>query len=183
MGFELKEKIYPLKDGETVDDVCEKIVSLTALPFAIETITITKTAIRAMLWVQSDVTPPYGELPYEDPSSISSLLGSIDLLEIEPNDEVELNLKSLSVVASMLIRARSTELAGIAWLVGDPAIFCKWIGITNVPVRFLELPLIPYSEFHRDKLLLLCGKSAQHHPFQAKLGVTTYMVVKEDQDA
>jgi len=173
MGYELRDKTYPLKEGEGVDDVCDKIRALAGLPFAFETLTITKKAIHAKIWVQTETSPPYGDLPYEDPTSLQSLLQNIDLEEIDAEEESGINVEALAVVASMLLKGRAEELAGVAWVIGSSETFCKWLGIKSVPVRFLELPVITYDELASGKVVLLCAKSSRNHPFQSRLGVTT----------
>jgi len=180
MAHRLIPKVFPIREGENVDDVCNKIKALAALPFAVETITIAKTQIKAMVW-ESEREPLEGDVPVEEPGSLATLLHSIMVHEVEPAEEVPLNLDALAVVADMLIRSRAQGFAAIAWVVGDGVKFCNWLGIQPTPIRFLELPLIHHGELGGDKILLLCGKSAQHHPLQATMAIATTLVPKEEE--
>jgi hypothetical protein len=179
---ELREKTFPVREGEGIDDVCLKIRSLTALPFAIESILITKTALKVMVWHEVDQDPMTSDIPHESPQSVDSMLRDIKILEIEPGTETLLNMSALASIVDMLLTARGQDMSGLSWLVGDPVLFCRWIGIKPTPIRFLELPLLGHSTFPDNKVMLLCGASAAHGPLEAKVGVVT-TIVMEDQDA
>ena len=175
MGFQLQSKTYPIKDGEGVDDVCLKIKALAGLPLSIESITITKRAIKAEVWVH-DVNPMVDDIPPEDPLSLDAVISSIDFEEVQPDDKITINMDALRVVADMLIRCRRADMSGVAWVTGDVVAFCRWLRIKPVPVRFLEIPVFQHNELGPDKLALLGGASAQLNPLQAKYGVITTMV-------
>lgn len=179
MAYELKERSYPLREGEGVDDICNRLVELASSPYPIETVTITKTDLKVLAWEPADEEPPYGGFKFDSPTSISSLLQSVELREVSPA-ETGLNVKSLAVVAKMLLDARAGALAGIAWAVCDPLVFCKWIGVKHAPIRFLDLPLLQNEELPRHRLVLLCGKSSRSHPMTASQGIVTSMEIKEE---
>jgi len=180
-GFKLEPKVYPLKSDEGVDDVCLKIKALAGLPFAIETITITKTTLKVEMWVHENEAPN-GELPSDDPVNLDMVMSRISFDEIQPDGESLINLDALRVIADMLIRNRQAGLAGVAWIVGDIETFCKWIGVKKPPVRFLEIPMYQHKETGDDKLVLLGAGSSENSPLQAAYGIITTMVV-EDSDA
>lgn len=182
MPYELKERSYPLREDEGVDDVCNKLVELSGSPYPIETVLITKTAIKVSAWEPKDEEPPYGGFKFDSPSSISSLLQSVDLHEV-PAGETGLNAAALCVVAKMMLEARAGELAGVAWVVSDPPLFCRWIGVKKQPVRFLDLPLLQAEELPRHRLVLLCAKSSRNHPMTASRGVIASMEIKEEENA
>jgi hypothetical protein len=171
-NYELREKIYEIEEGKSVDDVCDMIKSLAGLPFAMETILITKSHLKVQVWTLVNTEPPHGELPIEDPGSLSELLQQVELREVESHD-VGLNLGALAVIADMLLQGRAQELAGVAWIVGSVEEFCRWLGIKRQPIRFLELPVVPYSELPDCRVVLLCAKSAQNHVFQSRFGIAT----------
>jgi hypothetical protein len=182
-GFKLEPKVYPLKPEEGVDDVCLKIKALAGLPFAIETITITKNSLKAEMWVH-DNDPLSGDVPPEEPINLDMVMTQIELAEITPDEESPINIDALRVVADMLIRNQQSGHSAVAWVAGDVEMFCKWIGIQKPPVRFLEIPLFQHGEYGDDKLLLLGANSAQNSPLQARNGIITTMVVEEEeQDA
>jgi hypothetical protein len=182
MGLELKEHVYPLKGGETVDDVCERVIALSALPFAIESITITKTVLRVLVWEPQDKEPPYGELPHEPADSIGSVLQRVPLHEVNPSGTT-INTRALAVIVEMLMKARAEELAGVAWVVGDTDVFCQWLRIPPTPVRFLELPLMQYEALPPERVVLLCSRSAKHTPMDATLGIVATAFIEEGPDA
>jgi hypothetical protein len=178
MGFRLQTKMYPLKEGEGVDDVCLKIKALAGLPISIETITITKRTLKAEVWVQ-DVDPMVDDIPAEDPITLDGVMSRIDFEEVQPDDDVGVSMAALRIVADMLVRCRRAEMSGIAWVTGDVLTFCKWLNVKPAPIRFLEIPVFQYNELGDDKLALLGGSSSQLSPTQARYGIVTTMVLEE----
>lgn len=178
MAYELKDRSYTLREGEGVDDICNRLIQLSASPYPIETVVITKTAMKVSTWEPVSEEPPYGGFTFDSPTSISHLLQSIELFELDAA-ETGINAKAMTVVAKMLLDARAGGLAGVAWIVGDLSDFSKWIGIKGVPIRFLDLPLLQNGEMPRDRLVLLCGKSSRNDPLTASRGIFTSMEVED----
>lgn len=179
-GFELRPKIIPIKEGETVDDICSKIVALAALPVSIESITITKSVVKAEIWHPVGDDPLSSDIPDEDARTISDVLHRVTTLEVLP-EKPKINVGALAVMADLLIRARMLvpPVAGVAWVVGSAERFKEWLNLSAIPVRLLEMPLIEYTDIPEDRLVLLCGKSSRHHVLQAVMAMTTSMV-RED---
>jgi hypothetical protein len=176
MAYELKERSYTLRDGEGVDDICNRLIQLSSSPYPIETITVTKTAMKVSTWEPASEEPPYGGFTFDSPTSISHLLQSIELQEISPT-ETGINAKAMAAVAKMMLDARAAGMAGVGWVVSDLTEFAKWIGIKGIPIRFLDLPLLQSEELPHHRLVLLCGKSSKNDPMTASRGVITSMEV------
>jgi hypothetical protein len=174
MPYELKEKVYALREDASVDDVCDKIKAIAGLPMTIERMIITKTEVKAEIWIEPNDGPPFGEVIAEDPSSIDSLLAKVELVEVD-SDKIRVNSEALAVIAEMMMTAGSHRLASIAWVVGSAAVFCGWLGIDALPSRFLGLPIIVYKKLPEYRIVLLSGWSSSNDPLQASLAITAMM--------
>lgn len=160
MKYALTEKAFPIQDDDGIDEVLDKIASLTAAKHPVEAITITKKAIKVSIWEQDD-EPPFGELPQESPTTIAALLQNVRLHA--GSDDVQIRLESLSILAGALMEARRMGLAGVGWVCGDAEVFTEWLGLRKVPNRFLEIPVMQYEEMPKTKVVLLCGTSSRNH--------------------
>lgn len=171
-GFKLQSKRFQIREGSTVDDIADSIRLIMSMPMALERVVIEQD-IRVDFWAQ-DAEPPFGELPEEPSQSFAEVLGRVDTAELT-DSSTELNLDALAVITTMLIEANKRRRSALAWLVGDPVVFCKWLKVKPTPNRFLEIPLVKVQDVPKDKLILLCGKSAASNPLESDVGLIVSM--------
>lgn len=129
--------------------------------------------------------PPYGDVETDDPSDIWGVFQGVDLIEVHEGD-TKFNKGALALLTEMLVRASRKKLAGVALATGSVVEFMRWIGAEvredRVPTMFWNMPLIQFSGFPDDKLILLCAKSSRQSVLKAEVGFMVQMF-KEAKDA
>lgn len=176
--FKLEKHVYQIESDATADDIGMKVTMILSLPFAVDSISIAKGEIRAMVW-EPDKEPPYGDIPDPPPDSLRDLLAKLELSDLNTSN-LELSIDALTSMARMLIQARQESKAATAWVAGDVKAFCEWINVKPSPSRILDIPIFESNVIPEDKLILLCGKTAHSNPLMSDYGV---LITMERQDA
>lgn len=171
--FKLEKQVYAIESDATADDIGLKVSMILSMPFAVESISISKGEIKVLVW-EPDREPPYGDIPEPPASSLRELIGKIELLDLNETNK-EINIDALSNMAQMLIQARQETKAATAWVTGDVKNFCGWMNVKPSPSRILDIPIFESDAVPKDKLVLLCGKTAHSNPLTSDFGVVITM--------
>lgn len=175
----MDKQVYEIKPGSTADEIGEQVAMILSTPsIVVDEIHIVRGKIESIVWLP-DREPPYGELPDRVAESMEDLLASIELSDIDDHP-CDINLDSLSTVASMLIQCRVESKGAIAWVAGKVERLCRWLGIAAAPSRFMDLPVYESEVIPDDKLLLLCGKSSRMNPLLSDYAITVTLEDTED---
>lgn len=175
MTFKLQSRKFPIKEGASIDEVADMVRLIMSIPKTLERIVI-EDDIRADFWAQ-DNEPPFGELPEEEVKNLSELMGKVDTSELDV-ESVDINLEALSVIAGAMLEANRVRRAPSAWVAGSTRAFCKWLGISKSPNRFLGIPLLELSEIPDYKLVLLCSKTYVADPLKSDKALVISMPVE-----
>lgn len=176
--FKLEKHSYVVEKDATADDIGMKVAMILSLPFAVDSIVVSKGEIIAMVW-EPDREPPYGDIPEPPPDSLRDLLTKIELVALS-SISLDINVDSLSSLARMLIQARQESKAATAWVAGNAKTFCEWLNVKPSPSRILDIPLFESDAVPKDKLVLLCGKTAHSNPLSSDYGVLVTMLEKDN---
>ena len=178
MSWTLTTRTYPWDKDKSLDELLEAIVVLSELPHVVETITITKTAIKIQVWSEGEMDTVMGsDPPILEDESVGGVLQRIELTEI--GGDCDLRLESVARVSNLLIEAKELNRAPTAWVVGSKQTFAAWLGITKPLSRFLDVPVIEHKDVPGDRLVLLCSKSRRQSPLSADVGLSTVMEVED----
>jgi hypothetical protein len=184
---ELRTQRQVIPDGATADDVASIVRAILSLPVTVKTITISDDSSEGrgeIVWeaYYPKVEPPDGELPHPPPEDLYEMLSQIKIEDVGRVKSTKLDMKALRIVAGLLMMAGRRRRAGIGWMVGDAARFMVWLGVktSNVPTRFLGIPIIERSSIPKDRLVLLLGLSFTSDPLDADSAISIVMEVKNE---
>ena len=186
---ELRTERQVIPEGATADDVAGLVRAILSLPLTVKRITITDDGGEEaegrgeVEWeaLFPKVEPPDGAIPEPPPRDLYEVLGRIKIEEVGKVNSPKIDMKSMRLVAGLLMMAARRRRAGIGWMVGDASRFMEWLGAKTPkpPTRFLGIRIIERSIVPKDRLVLLMGKSSESDVLDADSGISVYMEVKQ----
>ncbi len=176
---------FDLPTKATADSIAEMVRALLSQKAVVRKMVFTAEPPGVVVdMLVPDREPPYGEVETDDPTDIWGTFQGVDLEEVREGG-AKFNKEALALLTEMLVRASKKKLAGVALVAGSVVEFMRWVGVEvredRVPTMFWNMPLIQFSGFPEDKLVLLCAKSSRLSALKAEAGFMVQMY-KEARD-
>jgi len=182
---ELRTERQQIPDDATADDVAAIVRAILSLPVTVKRIEIVDAGADGhpeIVWeaLYPKVEPPDGEIPDPPPTDLYEVLERIPIESMEKVASPKMDMKSMRIVAGLLMMAGRRRKAGVGWLVGDAARFMQWLGAKTPkpPTRFLGIQIIERQVIPKDRLVLLLGRSSLSDPLDSEAAISIAMEVK-----
>lgn len=181
MEYKLINKKFSLPKDSSVDSLTEMFRAAITQKGSIQNVlfTIDPPELSIDLFIPTDLIPQ--ELPENNPEDVWQVLVLKDMEEVSSGSP-KLNTDAVSVLTTLMLKAASRKVSGVAWAVGSTKKFLRWLGVKgkqeNVSA-FWDLPLIETPELQPQALVLMCAKTKRASVLEAEVNFLAYMEEKD----
>lgn len=182
MDHELVTKKFALPAQSTVDSMTEMFRAAVSQKGSVQKVVFSVEPLELSVDVFVPVEEPgKADPPTGEPEDVWQVLATVDMEEVDPGG-LPLNIKAVSLLTSLMLKAAEKGMAGTAWAVGDANKFLEWLGLPikdDPPASFWNLPLIEVGGLQEGALVLMCGKSHRLGPLRSEVGFLTHMEIED----
>jgi hypothetical protein len=175
--YEISRETFDLRPGDGVDQVCQLLIGLAEEGRPMERITVFSDRVEVH-WIV-DENDEVVRLTEGRPSSIESMLGTTEMLELPQQDDCEDLLRTTFMMCREMEKLRAKP---ISWVVGDLDMVVEGLkpwgkpAVESVtPMALFGLPVVASAQLGVDRIVLVGGASRHHNPERGTHAVTAVM--------
>ena len=168
--YEISRETFDLRPGDGVDQVCQLLIGLAEEGRPMERITVFSDKVEVRWIVDED--QEVSRLTEGRPSSIESMLGTTEMVELPESDEGDDLLRTTFMMCREMEKLQAKPLG---WVVGDLDVVAEGLKQAVAPMAMFGMPLIASAQLGADRIVLVGGASRHHNPERGTHAVSAVM--------